>query len=107
MYRPTPNGSSDNRLDLTFFGLGDSDGHEQEAAIRDIFEAHARDYVHEIYLPSLRNFDVTLFFFSTDLSNQFLLKTIPFETKTVSQDGSSARRASCRHASVGDDVKHF
>ena len=74
-----------------------------------MLEAHARDYVQEIALPSLRNFDATLFFNfyflpGTDLSNQFLLKTIPLETETVSQDGSSA---SGRHASADVDVRHF
>ena len=48
------------RLDLTLLGLGDSDGRKQEAAIRDMFEAHAWDDVHDISLPSVRNFDATL-----------------------------------------------
>ena len=49
-------------MDLTLLGLGDSDGREQEAAIRDMFQAHAWDYVHDVSLPSLRSFDVTLYF---------------------------------------------
>ena len=43
-----------NRLTLTLFGLD----REQEAAIKELFEARGCDYVHEISLPFL-NFDET------------------------------------------------
>ena len=39
------------RMTLTLFGLG----REQEAAIRDVFEARGWDYVHELSLPLLPN----------------------------------------------------
>jgi len=42
------------RLNLTLFGLD----REQEAAIKELFEARGWDYVHEISLPLL-NFDET------------------------------------------------
>ena len=37
------------RLTLTLFGLD----HEQEAAIKELFEAHGWDYSHQISLPFL------------------------------------------------------
>ena len=43
-----------NRLTLTLFELDP----EQEAAIKELFEARGWDYVHEISLPFL-NFDET------------------------------------------------
>ena len=43
-----------NRLTLALFGLD----REQEAEIKELFEARGCDYVHEISLPFL-NFDET------------------------------------------------
>ncbi len=56
-------------MTLTLFGLD----HEQEAAIKELFEAHGWDYVHEMSLSFL-NFDETFLarnsfvqpFFATD-----------------------------------------
>ena len=81
----------------------------KEAAIRDIYvgstctglcAGNCSSFFTEFRCDAFLNFVVP----GTDLSNQFLLKTIPLETETVSQDGSSA---SGRHASADVDVRHF
>ena len=44
------------RLTLTLFGLD----REQEVAIKELFEALGWDYVHEISLPFLTTYDITV-----------------------------------------------
>ena len=62
-------------MNLTLFGLGWE--WEQEAAIRDLFEAHGWDYhyVHELSLLSLPNLDVTLF--TRNSLGRMAIKEIP------------------------------
>ena len=88
-------------LTPTLFGFD----REQEAAIKELFEAHGWDYVHEISLPFL-NFDETFLarnnfvqpFFTTDNTT-----VASFEPETEKQGDNCASAIS---VTAGVDVGH-
>ena len=96
-------------MNLTLFGLG----REQEAAIRDVFEARGWDYVHELSLPSWPNFDATLFtrnsFVQPVFAENDVTVDLDLAAEPVCQDDSSAvSRSSDRgtRSSAGVNARH-
>ena len=89
------------RLTLTLFGLD----REQEAAIKEIFEARGWDYVHEISLPFLNFVEIfparnsfVMPFFATDDTT-----VVNIEPETERKGDSCA---SARNVTAGVDVSH-
>ena len=89
------------RLTLTLFGLD----REQEAAIKEIFEARGWDYVHEISLPFLN-------FVETFLArNSFVMPLFAtYDTAGVNVEPETERKgdscASARNVTAGVNVSH-
>ena len=81
------------RLTLTLFGLD----REQEAAIKEIFEACGWDYVHEISLPFLNFVEIFL------ARNSFVMPFFATDD-TTERKGDSC--ASARNVTAGVDVSH-
>ena len=86
-------------MTLTLFGLD----HEQEAAIKELFEARGWDYVHEISLPLL-NFVETFL-----ASNSFVQPFFAiYDTTVVSVEPETERKgdscASAINVTAGVDV---
>ena len=72
------------RLTLTLFGFD----REQEVVIKELFEARGWDYVHEISLPFLTTYDITV---------------VSVEAETERKGDSCA---SARNVTAGVDVSH-
>ena len=87
------------RLNLTLFRLD----LEQEAAIKELFEARGWDFVHEIYLPFL-NFDET-FLARTSFAHPSFAT---YDTTVASVEPETKRQGnSCASAISGVDVGHL
>ena len=88
-------------MTLTLFGLD----HEQEAAIKELFEARGWDYVHDISLPFL-NFIETFLARNSFVQPYFAT----YDTTVVSVKPETERKGdSCAHAinvTAGVDVSH-